>query len=135
MTGGWSLLLQSLGKIISLFAATGHIHYAKSGRLFLQEMLRLKTDYPWVYKRFTDNVLHIIRRSDRFWAGLWTDLITEQVMMKSLMSRGGLNSWSRWFNSWSRCNRVRAYNLDRQHASLRCNPQFDEYTHQRYTQN
>ena len=47
-------------------------------------------DYPWVYKCFTDHGLHTIRRSDRFWAGLLKDLIIEQVMMRSLKSRGGL---------------------------------------------
>ena len=76
--------------MINLFAATGHIHYAKSGRLFLQEMLRLKPDYPWVYTCFTNHGLLTIRRSDRFWAGLLKDLIIEQVMMRSLKSRGGL---------------------------------------------
>ena len=33
-TVNWSLFLQSLGKMINL---TGHIHYAKSGKLFLQD--------------------------------------------------------------------------------------------------
>ena len=31
-----------------------------------------------------------MRRSDRFWAGLWADLIIEQVMMRSLKTRGGI---------------------------------------------
>ena len=34
--------------------------------------------------------LHAIRRSDRNWAGLWTDLVIEQVMMRAVKSRGGL---------------------------------------------
>ncbi|KAK7469717.1 hypothetical protein BaRGS_00036299 [Batillaria attramentaria] len=33
---------------------------------------------------------HVIRRSDRFWAGLSSDLIIEQVLMGSLKSTGGL---------------------------------------------
>ena len=110
-TGNWSLLLQSLGKMMNLFAATGHVHYAKSGRLFLQEMLQLKIDYLWVYKSFTDHGLHIVRRSDRFWAGLWTDLVIEQMMMRSLKSRGGLTCCrgvtesvrTTWINSMHRC--------------------------------
>ena len=79
-------MLQSLGKMTNLFAATRHIHYAKSRRLFLQEMLQLKT---WVYKSFTNHGLPTVRRRDRFWAGLWINLIIEQVM-RSLKSRGGL---------------------------------------------
>ena len=33
---------------------------------------------------------HVIRRSDRFWAGLSTDLTIEQVLMRSLKVSGGL---------------------------------------------
>ena len=38
--------------------------------------------------------MFVIRRSDRYWAGLWPDLIIEQVMMKSIKSRGGLTRGS-----------------------------------------
>ena len=31
-----------------------------------------------------------MRRSDRFWAGLWPDLTIEQVIMRAAKSRGGL---------------------------------------------
>ena len=31
-----------------------------------------------------------MRRTNKFWAGLWSDLIIEQVMMKSLEIRGGI---------------------------------------------
>ncbi len=33
---------------------------------------------------------HVIRRSDRYWSGLSTDLIIEQVLMRSVKSRGGM---------------------------------------------
>ena len=33
---------------------------------------------------------HTVRRSERLWAGLWTDIMNEQVLMMSLKSRGGL---------------------------------------------
>ena len=36
------------------------------------------------------NGLHVVRRSDRFWAGLSTDLIIEQVLMRSVKTTGGL---------------------------------------------
>ena len=32
-----------------LFAATGHINYAKSARLYLQTMKDLPKQYPWLY--------------------------------------------------------------------------------------
>ena len=76
--------------MIDLFAATGHVNYAKSARLHLQEMLELETTHPWVYVNFSEYGYHMVRRSDRFWAGLWTDLVIEQVLMRGLKSRGGL---------------------------------------------
>ena len=69
-TGNWKLHLQSVRKILNIFAATGHVHYAKSARLYLQQMMELETDYPWVHKNFTENGYHTIRRSNKFWAGL-----------------------------------------------------------------
>ena len=58
--------------------------------IYIQHMLELDIQYPWVYAKNFEHGYHIVRRSDRFWAGLWTDLIIEQVMMSSLKSRGGL---------------------------------------------
>ena len=34
---------------------------------------------------------HTVRRSERYWAGLWSDLVIEQVLMRSVKSRGGLS--------------------------------------------
>ena len=56
-------------------AAPGHINYAKCA---------------WVYERFTVHGFHAIRRTDRFWVGIWSDLAIEQVPVRSLKSRGGL---------------------------------------------
>ena len=82
--------LVSVGKMINLFADTGHINYAKSPRLYLQLMYQLPTDHPWLYHCFIEQGFHAVRRSSRYWAGLWTDLIIEQVMMRSIKGRGGL---------------------------------------------
>ena len=89
-TGNWSLHLVAVSKMINLFAATGHINYAKSARIHLQNMLELPTNFPWVYSNFSENGYHTVRRSDRYWAGLWSDLIIEQCLMRSLKSRGGI---------------------------------------------
>ena len=43
-------------------------------RLYLQQMLELETLYPWVYSVFNDNGYHAVRQSNKFRAGLWTDL-------------------------------------------------------------
>ena len=113
-TGNWSLHLVAVSRMINLFAATGHINYAKSARLYLQLMLELPTDYPWVYQSFAEHGYHTVRRSDRYWAGLWTDLIIEQVMMRSIKSRGGLTRGRGmtetvrlvWIHSMHRCGDI-----------------------------
>ena len=76
--------------MIKDFAPTGHVHYAKCPRLYLQQTLELETLYPWVYSMFSDNGYHTVQQSNKFRAGLWTDLIIEQVIMHSIKSRGGL---------------------------------------------
>ena len=48
--------LVAVEKVINLFAATGHVHYAKSSRLYLQIMLELPKDHPWLYRCFTEKV-------------------------------------------------------------------------------
>ena len=76
--------------MLNLFSATGNLHYTKSARLYLQQMLELPTTHPDIHEHFVSFGHHTIRRSDRFWAGLWSDLVIEQVMMRSLKSAGGL---------------------------------------------
>ena len=51
---------------------------------------KLHVEYPWVYRNFAINEYHKVRCSDRYWSGLWTDLIIEQVMMRSLKTSGGI---------------------------------------------
>jgi len=77
-TGNWKLHLQAVYEMLPYFAAAGHNQYAKSAYFYLQIMQNLETSHPSVYKKFLDG-LHVVRRSDRFWGGLSTDLIIEQV--------------------------------------------------------
>ena len=113
-TGNWSLHLQCISEMLNLFAATGHHFYAKCARLYLQQMSELEYNFPWVYEQFANKGYHTIRRTDRYWAGLWSDLIIEQVMMRSLKSRGGLSGGRgttesvrlTWVHSMHRCASV-----------------------------
>ena len=52
-------------------------------------MSQLEQTNPIVHSHFR-NGNHVVRRSDRFWAGLSTDLIIEQVLMRSLKTSRGL---------------------------------------------
>jgi hypothetical protein len=76
-TGDWNLHLVSVFSMLSLFAATGHSQYAKCARLYLQMMLDLPKTHPWLNDKLYSGH-HNVRRSDRFWGGLSTDLATEQ---------------------------------------------------------
>ena len=88
--GNWSMHIIAVGRMLNLFAATGHFNYAKSTRMYLQLMLELPAGHPWLHIQFKEHGYHTVRRSDRYWAGLWTDLTICQVMMHSFKSRGGL---------------------------------------------
>ena len=88
-TGDWNLHLQTVQAMLPYFAASGYSLYTKSARIYLQEMSKLKDDHPRVHDAF-EKGFHVIRRSDRYWAGLSSDLIIEQVLMRSLKTSGGL---------------------------------------------
>ena len=112
-TSDWNLHLLGVSKMLNLFAATGHNHYAKCARLYLQMMERLPMEHEWLYNNLSSGN-HSIRRSDRFWGGLSTDLIIEQVMMKAVKGRGGLTHGrgmtdsvrSLWVHSMHKCASV-----------------------------
>ena len=53
------------------FSGTIYFQYAKSAKFYLQLMDVLSIDYPWMYNLFQQGY-YTIRRSDQFWAGLWT---------------------------------------------------------------
>lgn len=88
-TGNWQLHLQTLGEMMPYLAASGHNLYAKSIYLYLQKMHRLEQEHPATFRQF-ESGMHVIRRSDRLWAGLSTDLVIEQVLMRSMKTSGGL---------------------------------------------
>ncbi|XP_073243634.1 uncharacterized protein [Porites lutea] len=88
-TGNWMLHLKALHEMLPYFAAAGHTLYTKSAYIYCQKMPDLPNTHPQVNRSFL-NGLHVVRRSDRFWAGLSTDLIIEQVLMRSVKTTGGL---------------------------------------------
>ncbi|KAK6172757.1 hypothetical protein SNE40_016353 [Patella caerulea] len=88
-TGKWTLHLQTLHQMLPYFAAAGHNSYTKSVHIYLQQMIQVHAKHPDVYVFFNTGH-HVIRRSDRFWAGLSADLVIEQVLMRSMKTTGGL---------------------------------------------
>lgn len=87
-TGNWKLHLSTVKKMIPYFAAAGHYNYAKAAHIYLQQMEQLQKNHPTVFEHFMKGH-HVVRRSDRFWAGLSCDLTVEQTLMRAAKSRGG----------------------------------------------
>lgn len=89
--GNWVLHLDSVVSMLPYFHAAGHILYAKSAHLYAQDMCTLASRLPPdVYESFTTKGFFTIRRSERFWSGIWTDMCIEQMLMRSLKTTGGL---------------------------------------------
>jgi hypothetical protein len=98
--------------MLNLFAATGHNNYAKSCRLYLQSIVDLETNHPEVYDHFIEGQ-HTVRRTEKKWTGIWTDLSIEQILMKSLKGRAGVtgkgiteNVMHVWTKTMHRCAAV-----------------------------
>lgn len=81
-TGNWELHLKCVRNMLPYFAASGHNLYTKPSYVYLTDMQSLANTYPDVHLQFI-NRHHVMRRSDRHWAGISTDLIIEQVLMRS----------------------------------------------------
>ena len=52
-------------------------------------MMQLEKDHPDVYQKFSEG-FHVARCHNRIWAGISTDLMIEQVLMRSVKTSGGL---------------------------------------------
>jgi len=92
-TGSWEMHLAAVADCLPMFAAAGHFNYVKSAYLYLQNMKDLELKDPEVYRKFQEGY-HVVRRTDKFWAGLGCDLVIEQTLMRSLKSTGGLTRGS-----------------------------------------
>ncbi len=69
-------------EILPYLAASGHYLYTKSVHM-------VQETSPEFYRHFCQG-LHVVCRSNSFWAGLSPDLVIEQVFMRSIKTSGGL---------------------------------------------
>ena len=92
-TGSWLRHLQAVSNCPTVFAAAGHFNYLPSAHYYLQQMSNLEEKHPDVYRKFLGGV-HVVRRSNQCWAGLSSDLVIEQTLMRCLKSTGGLTRGS-----------------------------------------
>ena len=90
-TGDWALHIETVREMLPTFHAAGHTAYAKSAQLYLQQMERLESVLPPTdFEKYTNNGYFTVRRTNRFWAGIWTDMTIAQVVMKNLKGRHGV---------------------------------------------
>lgn len=79
--------------------------------MYIQQMSELSSKYPYLFNKFLTGH-HAVRRSSRYWAGLLSDLVIEQTLMRSTKSRGGLTRGRGteenvpWVSSMSYCAAV-----------------------------
>src|SRR6218665_2204937 len=59
---------------------------------YVQQMSQLHINHPDFFRKFENG--YVIRRSNQFWAGLSSDLVIEQTLMRSLKTCGGLTRGS-----------------------------------------
>ena len=93
-TGNFSLHLSCIAnRMLNIFAAAGHHHYAKAARLYVQMMLAYEkgsVEESAILKSFKLHGSHVIRYSSFEWSGIWSDLCIEQTLMRYSKSDGGL---------------------------------------------
>lgn len=92
-SGNWIKHLSTLRACLPIFAASGHYHYLKSAHFYLQKMADLQRTNPTAY-RLLKNGFHVIRRTNKYWAGLGSDLTIEQTLMRTMKCAKGLTRGS-----------------------------------------
>lgn len=101
--------------MIPFYHAAGDLHYAKASHLYLQEMLDLKKRLTHQeYECFVQKGYFSVRRTERSWAGNWTDMTIEQTLMRSMKTSGGLShgrgvspaTLAQWFLEMPTCIEV-----------------------------
>ena len=75
-TGNFLLHQNSIKDMLPYFAASGHYNYTKSAYCYLQQMQQLPSSHPKVYQCYIDGY-NVVCRSDKFFAGIGTDLMIE----------------------------------------------------------
>ena len=68
-TSNWTLHISATRNMLSLFAATGHNHYVKSSRLYLQTISTLEKDHPFLYEQFMLGN-HTCLQTENNWNGI-----------------------------------------------------------------
>lgn len=80
--------LDAVRRMLPYFHASGRFLYAKSTHLYLQDILKLEeTMDEQTYENFR-NGFFIVKRTEKYNSGTWTDMVIEQSLMKSMKTEG-----------------------------------------------
>ena len=111
-TGNFKLHLYTVREMIPLFHAAGHFAYAKSARLYVQDMDNLANKMsPDQYRQFNEKGYFSIHLTDNSWGGNFSDQTIEQNLMRLLKTSGGMShgrgitdiTLSKWVHSMPYC--------------------------------
>ena len=111
-TDDWWLHLYSVKQMLPHFHAAGHLAYEKSDHLYVQQIMELHNIMPEnEYDQFTEQGYFTIRRSDKFWDGVFSDQTIEQFLMRLLKTSGGItrcrgitdSTLTRWVHALPQC--------------------------------
>lgn len=142
-SGYFSLHLHTIARMQPYLHAAGRLAYAKSSQVYLQAMEDLEEKMPpedW--EKFVGDGYFTIRRTCKFWSGVWSDMTIEQVLMRAMKTTGGLtrgrritdSTLSQWVGavplcipicealeelSGMRCETSDQHSLHKDHAELR----------------
>ena len=79
----------TIKSIINSFPITRHNNYAKTCRLYIQFVEKLKSINPSLYNQLQLGN-HTVRSTGSYWSGIWIDLSIEQILMKPLKRISGI---------------------------------------------
>ncbi|GBP85751.1 hypothetical protein EVAR_97247_1 [Eumeta japonica] len=83
--GNWHLHLYCVQQMLPVYHAAGHSNYVKAIQIYLQQMSKLEDIMdPNEYRLFTKEGHFTIRRTEKAWAGIWTDMTIEQMLMRTI---------------------------------------------------
>ena len=113
-SGDFLLHLHCVHQMLPIFHASAHLNYAKSAQVYLQDSLELLNSMNPENDLYVKSGYFTIRRTEKFWSGVWSDMTIEQVLMRSLSSIGGLTGGrgitattiATWINSMPACSGV-----------------------------
>lgn len=69
--------------MLPVFNSAGHFNYAKGAQIYLQDMVQLPKNLSEAeFHLFTTKGFFTVRRTDKAWAGIWSDMTIEQTLMR-----------------------------------------------------